>query len=71
MTMGRTTLRKFRGPSGAPSTCGLSMVDTMALLPSFIRPTRMTKRPARPAGPPAADEAVLDAPDDRLSPALV
>ncbi|GAA3138503.1 hypothetical protein GCM10010521_26010 [Streptomyces rameus] len=48
------------------------MVDTMALLPSFIRPTRMTKRPARPAGrPPAGDEAVLDAPDDRLSPALV
>ncbi|AKN75573.1 membrane protein [Streptomyces sp. PBH53] len=44
----------------------------MALLPSFIRPTRMTKRSARPAGrPPAADEAVLDAPDDRLSPALV
>ncbi|MFF7370789.1 hypothetical protein ACIP3A_17095 [Streptomyces tricolor] len=48
------------------------MVGTMALLPSFIRPTRMTKRSARPAGrPPAADEAVLDAPDDRLSPALV
>jgi hypothetical protein len=48
------------------------MVDTMALLPSFIRPTRMTKRSARPAGrPPAGDEAVLDAPDDRLSPALV
>jgi hypothetical protein len=48
------------------------MVGTMALLPSFIRPTRMTKRPARPAGrPPAGDEAVLDAPDDRLSPALV
>ncbi|MGW3464116.1 hypothetical protein ACWDE9_33015, partial [Streptomyces olivaceoviridis] len=44
----------------------------MALLPSFIRPTRMTKRSARPAGrPPAGDEAVLDAPDDRLSPALV
>ncbi|MFG2608208.1 hypothetical protein ACGFT2_32365 [Streptomyces sp. NPDC048514] len=48
------------------------MVDTMALLPSFIRPTRMSKRSARPAGrPPAGDEAVLDAPDDRLSPALV
>ncbi|MEV6111904.1 hypothetical protein AB0L59_05130 [Streptomyces sp. NPDC052109] len=48
------------------------MVDTMALLPSFIRPTRMTKRSARPAGrPQAGDEAVLDAPDDRLSPALV
>ncbi|MFG2633142.1 hypothetical protein ACGFX8_04040 [Streptomyces sp. NPDC048362] len=48
------------------------MVDTMALLPSFIRPTRMTKRAARPSGrPPAGDEAVLDAPDDRLSPALV
>ncbi|MEU0006290.1 hypothetical protein ABZ079_18990 [Streptomyces sp. NPDC006314] len=48
------------------------MVDTMALLPSFIRPTRMTKRHASPAGrPPAGDEAVLDAPDDRLSPALV
>ncbi|GGW67791.1 hypothetical protein GCM10010503_51300 [Streptomyces lucensis JCM 4490] len=48
------------------------MVDTMALLPSFIRPTRMTKRATRPAGRPAAgDDAVLDAPDDRLSPALV
>lgn len=48
------------------------MVDTMALLPSFIRPTRTTKRSARPAGrPPTGDEAVLDAPDDRLSPALV
>ncbi|MEV6837393.1 hypothetical protein AB0N17_23320 [Streptomyces sp. NPDC051133] len=48
------------------------MVDTMALLPSFIRPTRMTRRSARLAGrPPAGDEVVLDAPDDRLSPALV
>ncbi|WP_225822461.1 hypothetical protein [Streptomyces naphthomycinicus] len=47
------------------------MVDTMALLPSFIRPTRMTKRSARPAGRPAGYEAVLDAPDARLSPALV
>ncbi|QHA04119.1 hypothetical protein GQF42_13250 [Streptomyces broussonetiae] len=44
----------------------------MAPLPSFIRWARMTKRSARPAGLPAAgDEAVLDAPDDRLSPALV
>ncbi|MEU0253934.1 hypothetical protein ABZ299_15830 [Streptomyces sp. NPDC006184] len=48
------------------------MVGTMALLPSFIRPTRMAKRFARPSGrPPAGDETVLDAPDDRLSPALV
>ncbi|MGW1911126.1 hypothetical protein ACWCQS_10460 [Streptomyces sp. NPDC002076] len=48
------------------------MVGTMVLLPSFIRPTRMTKRSARPAGrPPTGDEVVLDAPDDRLSPALV
>ncbi|MFG2355837.1 hypothetical protein [Streptomyces sp. NPDC048521] len=48
------------------------MVDTMALLPSFIRPTRMTKRSAGPSGRPSAgDETVLDAPDDRLSPALV
>ncbi|MGW7526334.1 hypothetical protein [Streptomyces sp. NPDC054783] len=48
------------------------MVGTMVALPSFIRPTRMTKRSARPAGrQPAGDEVVLDAPDDRLSPALV
>ncbi|GAB1335115.1 hypothetical protein ACE1SV_17050 [Streptomyces sp. E-15] len=48
------------------------MVDTMALLPSFIRPPRTAKRLTRPAGRPSAgDEAVLDAPDDRLSPALV
>ncbi|GHH16725.1 hypothetical protein [Streptomyces rubradiris] len=49
------------------------MVGTMALLPSFIRPhRRMPRRPARPAHrPPAGYEAVLDAPDDRLSPALV
>ncbi|WP_208901397.1 hypothetical protein [Streptomyces incarnatus] len=48
------------------------MVVTMALLPSFIRPTRMTRRSLRPAGrPPTGDEVVLDAPDDRLSPALV
>ncbi|MFF4570786.1 hypothetical protein [Streptomyces sp. NPDC001410] len=48
------------------------MVDTMALLPAFLRPTRMTRRASRPAGPrPAGDEAVLDAPDERLSPVLV
>ncbi|MFI2199477.1 hypothetical protein ACH47Z_01585 [Streptomyces sp. NPDC020192] len=45
----------------------------MVPLPSFIRcAVRMTKRSARPADrTPAGDEAVLDAPDDRLSPALV
>ncbi|MER5541928.1 hypothetical protein ABT072_05540 [Streptomyces sp. NPDC002589] len=49
------------------------MVGTMASLPSFIRPTRMTKRSAHlvPGRSVAGDEAVLDAPDDRLSPALV
>ncbi|MEU2055614.1 hypothetical protein [Streptomyces bungoensis] len=48
------------------------MVDTMALLPAFLRPTRTTRRAPRPAAPPpAGDEAVLDAPDARLSPALV
>ncbi|MFI5682625.1 hypothetical protein [Streptomyces sp. NPDC051636] len=47
------------------------MVDTMALLPPFIRPTRMTRTPSRPAGPPTDDEVLLDAPDDRLGPALV
>ncbi|WP_225096666.1 hypothetical protein [Streptomyces sp. CoH27] len=48
------------------------MVGTMVPLPSFIRCARMNKRFARPAGrTPAGDEVVLDAPDDRLSPALV
>ncbi|MFF3912545.1 hypothetical protein ACFYZB_03515 [Streptomyces sp. NPDC001852] len=48
------------------------MVGTMVALPPFIRPTRMTKRSARPAGrPPTGDEIVLDAPDARLSPVLV
>ncbi|MGW7260406.1 hypothetical protein [Streptomyces sp. NPDC054834] len=47
------------------------MVDTMALLPPFIRPTRMKRTPSRPAGPPVDDEVLLDAPDDRLGPALV
>ncbi|MFE0513463.1 hypothetical protein ACFW2E_27020, partial [Streptomyces sp. NPDC058964] len=47
------------------------MVDTMALLPALIRPTRMKRITSRPAGPPADDEVLLDAPDDRLGPALV
>lgn len=47
------------------------MVDTMVLLPAFLRPTRTTRRASRPAAPPAGDEAVLDAPDEHLSPALV
>ncbi|MFF8944965.1 hypothetical protein ACF1A5_22345 [Streptomyces sp. NPDC014864] len=46
------------------------MVDTMALLPPFIRASRMTP-PAAPAVPVADDEVLLDAPDDRLAPALV
>ncbi|MGW4274486.1 hypothetical protein ACWEGQ_19470, partial [Streptomyces seoulensis] len=53
------------------------MVDTMALLPPFIRPTRMTRSARRPVavlaadGLPADDEVLLDVPDDRLGPALV
>jgi hypothetical protein len=49
------------------------MVSTMALLPAFLRTARMTRQASRLAAapPPADDEAVLDAPDDRLSPALV
>ena len=49
------------------------MVDTMALLPPFIRTARMTRNatPHYAAGLPTDDEVVLDAPDDRLGPALV
>ncbi|MFF3330768.1 hypothetical protein ACFYWX_14595 [Streptomyces sp. NPDC002888] len=49
------------------------MVDTMALLPPFIRASRMTRTLARPAVAPAPadDEVLLDAPDGRLGPALV
>ncbi|GHE87347.1 hypothetical protein GCM10014715_49780 [Streptomyces spiralis] len=48
------------------------MVDTMALLPPFIRPTRMTRTVSRPVAElPADDEVLLDAPDERLGPALV
>jgi len=48
------------------------MVDTMALLPPFIRASRMPRKPSRLArGLPGDDEVLLDAPDDRLGPALV
>ncbi|MGA5897683.1 hypothetical protein [Streptomyces venetus] len=48
------------------------MVDTMALQLPFIRPGRMTRTSPHPVrGPYADDEVLLDAPDARLSPALV
>jgi hypothetical protein len=49
------------------------MVDTMALLPPFVRSSRTTRTPLQhPAVElPADDEVLLDAPDDRLGPALV
>lgn len=47
------------------------MVGTMVLLPAFLRPTRKTRRASRPDSPAPADDVILDAPDDRLSPALV
>lgn len=47
------------------------MVGTMALLPAFIRPTRMKRTPTLPAVPAADDDVLLDAPDHRLGPALV
>ncbi|KOG35770.1 membrane protein [Streptomyces resistomycificus] len=44
----------------------------MALLPPFIRSTRVHVTPTYPVrGLPADDEVLLDAPDDRLGPALV
>ncbi|MDN3020878.1 hypothetical protein [Streptomyces sp. S.PB5] len=52
------------------------MVDTMALLPPFVRSSR-TPRTRRSVVQhlavvlPADDEVLLDAPDDRLAPALV
>ncbi|WP_405643002.1 hypothetical protein [Streptomyces sp. NBC_00019] len=49
------------------------MVDTMALLPPFVRTSRTTRtlvqQPA--VALPADGEVLLDAPDDRLGPALV
>jgi hypothetical protein len=48
------------------------MVGTMALLRAFIRTARMARNTSRlTAGLPADDEVLLDAPDDRLGPALV
>ncbi|MFI2433930.1 hypothetical protein [Streptomyces sp. NPDC018693] len=49
------------------------MVDTMALLPPFIRAARAPKAVPHlvASGLPADDEVLLDAPDDRLGPALV
>ncbi|MET7454448.1 hypothetical protein ABZT03_21685 [Streptomyces sp. NPDC005574] len=48
------------------------MVDTMALLPPFIRAGRMHRTPPHlAAGLTGDDEVLLDAPDDRLGPALV
>jgi hypothetical protein len=48
------------------------MVGTMALLPPFIRTSRMTRTVVRPAVELLADdEVLLDAPDDLLGPALV
>ncbi|MEU6251755.1 hypothetical protein [Streptomyces sp. NPDC047043] len=48
------------------------MVDTMALLHPFSRTARTARTAPRPAaGLPADDEVLLDAPDDRLGPALV
>jgi hypothetical protein len=59
------------GP-GAGLTCGLSMVDTMALLHPFSRTARTLRTAPSPAvGLPADDEVLLDAPDDRLGAALV
>ncbi|MFH9015837.1 hypothetical protein ACH4C6_31240 [Streptomyces sp. NPDC017943] len=46
------------------------MVGTMAMQLPFIRASRMTRTP-HPAGRPDDDEVLLDAPDARLSPALV
>lgn len=48
------------------------MVDTMALLPPFVRSSRTTRTVAHPVVElQADDEVLLDAPDDRLGPALV
>ncbi|MCX5057799.1 MULTISPECIES: hypothetical protein [unclassified Streptomyces] len=48
------------------------MVDTMALLHPFSRTARAPRTTPRPVtGLPADDEVLLDAPDDRLGPALV
>ncbi|MCT2545365.1 MULTISPECIES: hypothetical protein [Streptomyces] len=48
------------------------MVCTMPILRALLRVARAVRRPSQgPAGLPADDEVLLDAPDERLSPALV
>ncbi|WP_405711737.1 MULTISPECIES: hypothetical protein [unclassified Streptomyces] len=48
------------------------MVCTMPILRALLRAARAIRRPSQgPAGLPADDEVLLDAPDERLSPALV
>ncbi|GAA4814825.1 hypothetical protein [Streptomyces ziwulingensis] len=48
------------------------MVDTMVRLRALIRSARLRGTPPRPAAEaPVGDEVLLDAPDDRLGPALV
>lgn len=48
------------------------MVDTMALLRALLRSARRTRSASRHGdAPPADDEVLLDAPDERLAPALV
>ncbi|GGL84718.1 hypothetical protein GCM10010129_30570 [Streptomyces fumigatiscleroticus] len=48
------------------------MVGTMALLRALLGTARVREKTSRPvAGPPADDEVLLDAPDDRLGPALL
>ncbi|MDQ0990349.1 hypothetical protein [Streptomyces sp. V3I7] len=48
------------------------MVDTMPLLHALLRSVRRARTASRPAdGLPADDEVLLDAPDERLAPALV
>jgi hypothetical protein len=48
------------------------MVGTMALLRMLLSGARLRGKPPRlAAGPSAEDEVLLDAPDDRLAPALI
>ncbi|MFL4903539.1 hypothetical protein ACJ6WF_10225 [Streptomyces sp. MMS24-I2-30] len=48
------------------------MVDTMSLLRALLRSARRTRSaPRHGDGPPTGDEVLLDAPDERLAPALL